>query len=82
MSLSKKDKFVMFVYLGAIARDLSNNTTESQVITNYAYRIPEERIPLNPANAAKVFLAYWSGTCKQPHRWMCDIEPKPTRPRC
>jgi hypothetical protein len=35
-----------------------------------AGQIPEEQIPDNVMNAAKVFLAFCNGVCKRPHHWM------------
>ena len=63
---------MLFVYLGAIARDISNNTSESLRIAVEAERIPERQIPMNPQNAAKVFLAYYEGVSDRPFRWMCS----------
>ena len=60
---------MVFIFLGAIARDLSAGTRDSQVIARHAEQIPEHRIPLNPLNAAKVFLACMDGRTT-PHRWM------------
>lgn len=65
---------MLFVYLGAIARDISNNTHHSQRIAIEAERIPERKIPLNPKNAAKVFLAYYDGVSDRPFKWMCSKE--------
>jgi hypothetical protein len=35
-----------------------------------ASQIPEDRIPDDVINAAKVFLAFCNGVCKRPPRWM------------
>ena len=59
----------MFVYLGALAQDLSRNVAESEMVAGYAARIPEGRIPPNVVNAAKVYLAVLDAQAK-PHRWM------------
>ena len=67
--MSHKEKFMTFVFLGAIARDVSQQTRDSQLIAMRADRIPERQIPLNPWNAAKVFLAY-ADHRTAPHRWM------------
>ena len=58
-----------FVYLAAIARDLSHACCESAQIALYATRIPERQIPLNPMNAAHVYMAYLEGRSK-PFNWM------------
>ncbi len=78
--MTKKEKFMTFVYLAAIARDLSHACCESAQIALYATRIPERQIPLNPMNAAHVYMAYLDGRSK-PFNWMrpADFErtPKP-----
>jgi hypothetical protein len=68
--MTKKEKFLMFVYLGAIASDISQNTTDCHRIALQASLVPERRIPPNPMNAAKVFLAYFRGYAVQPQKWM------------
>jgi hypothetical protein len=67
--VNKREKFLLFVYLGALARDASRETTESERITDVASRIPERRIPPNALNAAKVYLAVLDAQTR-PHRWM------------
>jgi hypothetical protein len=67
--MNKKERFMMFVFLGAIARDLSHGTHDSQLIALKADQIPEPKIPLNPLNAAKVYLAFVDGRAL-PHKWM------------
>ena len=67
--MTKKEKFITFVYLAAIARDLSKACCESAQIASYATRIPERQIPLNPMNAAHVYVAYLEGRSK-PFNWM------------
>jgi len=67
--MTKKEKFITFVYLAAIARDLSKACCESAQIASYATRIPERQIPLNPMNAAHVYIAYLEGRSK-PFNWM------------
>ena len=69
LNTNRKERFMTFVYLGAIARDLSQGTRDSQLIAGQADRIPESKIPTNPLNAAKVFLNYVDGR-SQPYRWM------------
>jgi hypothetical protein len=73
--MSKKEKFVLFVYLGAIARDLSQSSADSLHIAHVATRIPEKRIPLNPLNAAQVYLAYLDGR-SEPFTWMLGTPAK------
>ncbi len=72
--MTKKEKFITFVYLAAIARDLSKACAESAQIASYATRIPERQIPLNPMNAAHVYVAYLEGRSK-PFNWMRPIDP-------
>jgi hypothetical protein len=67
--MTKKEKFINFVYLAAIARDLSKACAESSQIAAYAIRIPEKQIPVNPMNAAHVYVSYLDGRSK-PFNWM------------
>jgi hypothetical protein len=67
--MDRRERFLLFVYLGALSRDLSRALAESEMIAGYAARIPEKRIPPNAINAAKVFLAVLDGQSR-PHRWM------------
>jgi hypothetical protein len=68
--MTKKEKFMMFVYLGAIARDLTRCTHESSSIVAVASEISGQRIPANPMNAAMVYLAYLNGAQRRPYKWM------------
>jgi hypothetical protein len=74
--MTNREKFMMFVYLGAVARDLSRETADSESVAGYAARIPERQIPPNPCNAARVYLAVLDNQA-QPHAWMIQksIEP-------
>jgi hypothetical protein len=68
--MTKREQFMTFVLVGATARDISAETCEAQLIMHIASQIPEEAIPSNTMNAAKVFLAFSRGPGKRPHRWM------------
>jgi hypothetical protein len=68
--VSKREQFLAFVWVGALAQDFSRKTNDTTLILHIASRIPEDHIPDNVMNAAKVFLAYCSGLCKRPHHWM------------
>ena len=68
--MSKREQFLAFVWVGALAQDLARKTTDTALIMHIASRIPEEHIPDNVMNAAKVFLAFCNGLCKRPHHWM------------
>jgi hypothetical protein len=70
--MEKKDVFLMFVFLGAIARDISELTSDSGRITAHAGSIPANCIPRNPRNAALVFLSVMAGRSR-PYRWMCRV---------
>ena len=59
-----------FILVGATARDISWETDDAQLILHMANQIPEEAIPDNVMNAAKVYLAFCSHPGKRPHRWM------------
>ena len=68
--MSKKEQFLAFVLVGATAQDLSTESHDCPLIMHMAGQIPEDRIPDNVTNAAKVFLAFCNGVCKRPHAWM------------
>jgi hypothetical protein len=68
--MSKKEQFLAFVWVGALAQDFSLKTNDISLIMLIASSIPEDHIPDNVMNAAKVFLAYCNGLCKRPYRWM------------
>jgi hypothetical protein len=68
--MSKKEQFLAFVWVGALAQDFSRKTHDTPLIMHIASRIPEDHIPDNVMNAAKVFLAYCNGVCKRPYPWM------------
>ncbi len=64
--MSKKEQFLAFVLVGATAQDISTDNNDCPLILRLASQIPEERIPDNVTNAAKVFLAFCNGVCKRP----------------
>ena len=68
--MSKKEQFLAFVLVGATAQDASIASNDCPLIMRVAGQIPEEQIPDNAMNAAKVFLAFCNGVCKRPHDWM------------
>jgi hypothetical protein len=68
--MSKKEQFLAFVLVGATAQDISTDNNDCPLILHLASQIPEERIPDNVTNAAKVFLAFCNGVCERPHGWM------------
>ena len=68
--MSKREQFLAFVLVGAIAQDMNNESNDSPLIMRIASEIPEEKIPDNVMNAAKVFLAFCNGICERPHDWM------------
>jgi hypothetical protein len=68
--MTRKEQFLAFVFFGALAEDLRNDTADAQLIAQMATAIPEDRIPYCPANAAKVFLAFCGGRTRRPFKWM------------
>jgi hypothetical protein len=68
--MTKKEQFLGFVFVGAIVQDISNDSHDCGLIMHIASQIPEEKIPENVMNAAKVFLAFSNGVCPRPHNWM------------
>jgi hypothetical protein len=68
--MTKKEQFMAFVLVGATARDIHTDTSDSQLIMHMAAQIPSDAIPANVMNAAKVYLAFCSYEGKRPYRWM------------
>ncbi len=68
--MSKREQFLTFVFCGALAQDMTNETSDAQMIAQIAAAIPEEQIPECAQNAAKIFLAYCNGISRRPHNWM------------
>ena len=68
--MTKKEQFLAFVLVGALAQDTAMNSNDLPLMMRLAAAIPEECIPENAMNAAKVYLAYSNGVCKRPHNWM------------
>ena len=68
--MSKKEQFLAFVLVGALAQDFATQRNDCPLIMHIAGQIPAERIPENVMNAPKVFLAFCNGVCKRPHAWM------------
>lgn len=68
--MSKKEQFLAFVQVGALAQDVRDNGNDCPRIMHIAGQIPEEKIPDNVMNAAKVFLAFCSGISEKPYNWM------------
>jgi hypothetical protein len=68
--MTKKEQFLAFVLVGALAQDVKTGSNDSALIMHVATQIPEDKIPNNVMNAAKVFLAFCNGVCQRPHKWM------------
>jgi len=68
--MTKKEQFLAFVLVGALAQDVSTESSDCPLVMHIATQIPEERLPDNIMNAAKVFLAFCNGVCRRPHAWM------------
>jgi hypothetical protein len=68
--MTKKEQFLAFVMVGALAQDYAMQTNDLPLMMRMAAAIAEDHIPENPTNAAKVFLAFCNGVCKRPHKWM------------
>jgi hypothetical protein len=69
--MTKQERFMLFVYLGSIARAQSHpgGRRQCEIIADYASRIPEQRIPPNVMNAARVYVRFMEGRTR-PFRWM------------
>jgi hypothetical protein len=68
--MTKKEQFLAFVLVGAIAQDCANQNNDMPLIIRMAASIPDDDIPENPMEAAKTFLAFCNGVIKRPQRWM------------
>jgi hypothetical protein len=68
--MSKKEQFLAFVRVGALAQDIRDGCNDCPQIMHVAGQIPENKIPDNVMNAAKVFLAFCSGLTEKPYKWM------------
>jgi hypothetical protein len=68
--MSKREQFLAVVCVGALAQDFNGKSNDTSLIMHIASQIPEDRIPDDVINAAKVFLAFCNGVCKRPPRWM------------
>jgi hypothetical protein len=74
--MQNKEQFLALVFAGAIASDITNETSHAQLIMFIGGQIPEEKIPRNVINAAKVFLAYTSGQRgNHLYKWMLAKHP-------
>ena len=67
--MTKKEKFVLFVYLNAMARDNEARTTDASRIASHAARLNEQAIPANTINASQVFVSYCHGRSRG-FKWM------------
>jgi hypothetical protein len=70
----RKERFLKYVFFGAMARDMENDTNEAQKIVAVASRLAEQKIPPQPRNAAKVFLHFIDGHPRSEYRWMHAFE--------
>jgi hypothetical protein len=68
--MSNKEQFLAFVFVGAIAQDFLNDSTDTPLVMHIARQIPEERLPEDVMEAARVFLSFCSGVRKRPVGWM------------
>ncbi|HUR46268.1 MAG TPA: hypothetical protein VMZ27_10370 [Candidatus Saccharimonadales bacterium] len=67
--MTKKEKFVLFVYLSAMARDNEAKTADASRIAGHAARLNEQAIPVNTINASQVFVSYCHGRSRG-FKWM------------
>jgi hypothetical protein len=68
--MNRKEIFMNSVFLGAIARDLSRGTRDSQLIALRAERIPVEQIPLS------------TDDCRNTVGWETTLKVKGIAPGC
>lgn len=76
--MNKKEKFIIFVYLAAMARDNETKTAEAARIATLACRIRDEVLPENTYNSAQVYVNYCHGRSRA-FRWMKNVGLKPMR---
>lgn len=67
---ARKERFLTHVFFMAAARDMENETTEAQMILNFATRLSARKIPPNGLNAAKTFMQFINGNPRSEFRWM------------
>ena len=70
--MNKKEKFIIFVYLAAMARDSESKTAEAARIASLASRIRDEVLPENTYNSAQVYVNYCHGRSRA-FKWMKNI---------
>jgi hypothetical protein len=80
MRMTRKETFLLFVFAGALERDLANDTHTAQTVAVMAGQIPEEHIPDNIANAAKAYLAVCQGRSGSMFKWMQPPTPPTPQP--
>ncbi len=68
--MSKKEQFLAFVWVGAMAQDISTPSNDCRLMLHIAGQIPEGSIPDNVMHAAQVFLAFCNGIGRRPPDWM------------
>jgi hypothetical protein len=69
--MTKKERFLLFVYLAAMAEDAMRRTSDAARIVAYASNITEEKIPTNIYNAALAYVHYfYGGLHAMPFKWM------------
>jgi hypothetical protein len=78
--MNKKEKFIIFVYLAAMARDSESKTAEAARIASLASRIRDEVLPENTYNSAQVYVNYCHGRSRA-FKWMKNVGFKRVRPR-
>lgn len=61
--MNHQEKFVMFVYMEAMSRDLERGDNRARRIAELASKVPLELIPSNALNAARTLVAHACGEC-------------------
>ena len=64
----KRNQFLTFVYLSALAHDLGHVSKDASFIASYAAQIPAEQIPPDPITAAIDLVKSFEGHRQK--RWM------------
>ena len=71
--MNRKELFVLWTSLGAISRDLSRGTRDSETICECARKILPEAVPPHALNASRVYLRYVDGRGRF-FKWMGQVE--------
>jgi hypothetical protein len=71
VGLTKRERFLVLISFGALARDVRQGGSDAQAIAQVAWQIEEAKMPKDVAKAANTFLEFFrDGNNKMPAKWM------------